>query len=98
MRTKDKSVMIGSSMDVKDGFIHLSTAKQTKKIANKYFSGMLDGYLLKIFYKKIQPKIKWEANSKGELFAHFYGEIPTYLILEAYPLSVREFNFDKLTY
>ena len=94
----NKSILIGSSLDIKDGFIHLSTAKQAKKIANKYFPGMSDGYLLQILYSKIKSSIKWEANSKGELFAHYYGEIPVDNILAATPLSVETFDFDKLDY
>ena len=95
---QNKSVLLGSEMDIKDGFIHLSTAKQTQRIANKYFPNMSDGYILKILYKDIKSKTKWEANSKGELFAHCYDGIPIELIVDIYPLSVKEFDFKKLVY
>ncbi len=49
LQTKSEGLLIGSEMDIKDGYIHLSTSKQTKRIANKYFPHMTDGYIENIF-------------------------------------------------
>ena len=96
LKAKITGTIIGSTMDIKDGFIHLSTSKQIKRIANKYFPDMTNGYLIKIDYKKIKTNIKWEPNSKGELFAHSYKHISNELIIKIYKLSVNSFNFKQL--
>jgi len=94
--TQNAGILIGSDMDINDGYIHLSTAKQVERIANKYFPNMADGYLLKIRFKDINDIVKWEPNSKGELFVHAYGDIKNSFIVNIYLLSVSEFNFDNL--
>jgi len=96
LETQNAGILVGSALDINDGYIHLSMAKQVERIANKYFLNMKDGYLLKIRFKEINDIVKWEPNSKGELFAHVYGDIKNSFIDDVSLLSVSEFNFDKL--
>ena len=86
-----------SELDKRDGYIHLSQSHQVAPIAQKYFSNMTDGVLLKIDFAKIQPLVKWEPNSKGEDFPHVYGELPKEAIIHQHtPFNTQTFNFESL--
>ncbi|KAJ2930193.1 hypothetical protein H1R20_g6881, partial [Candolleomyces eurysporus] len=69
-----------SELDQKDGFIHLSTAKQVEGTLNRYFSGEQKIYLLRLDYSSVKDLIKWEdrqgaeGNPGGEwVFPHLYN-------------------------
>lgn len=86
----------GSVLDKKDGFMHLSQAHQVEAVAHKYFSHLEQGRLVKLDYQQIADKIKWEPNSKGELFPHSYDPIPKSAIIEAVDFNTQNFNYSQL--
>ena len=55
-----------SELDQKDGFIHLSTAKQTARTLNRFFPGEQKVYLLRIDYSSVKDLIKWEDPQGGK--------------------------------
>ena len=69
-----KGEFTGSAVDVKDGFIHFSTASQAKETAAKHFSGVADLLLVEID-AAVLP-LKWEASRGGALFPHLYEPLP----------------------
>ena len=48
-----KKFYMGSEIDIKDGFIHLSTKKQLKETVSKHFSGTKNLIIISFFTKKI---------------------------------------------
>jgi len=65
----------GSADDLRDGFIHFSTAEQVKETAAKYFSGQDDLLLISIDGARLGGALKWEPSRGGALFPHLYGEL-----------------------
>ncbi|KAJ3549530.1 hypothetical protein NMY22_g853 [Coprinellus aureogranulatus] len=69
-----------SDLDAKDGFVHLSTAKQVPGTLNLFFDGHDKIYLLRLEYAKVKEQIKWETpqralGKEGEdgCFPHLYN-------------------------
>jgi uncharacterized protein (DUF952 family) len=66
----------GSSQDVADGFIHLSTGEQIVGSAAKHRAGQKDLLLLAINPDALGDALKWEPSRGGALFPHLYGPLP----------------------
>lgn len=64
-----------SSLDAKDGFIHLSTARQTPGTADRFFSTASTLWVLKIALDRISSNTRWEEGS-SDTYAHIYGPMP----------------------
>ena len=69
-----------TSLDVGDGFIHLSTAFQVPFVLGKFYSPTTPGtekvFLFKLDYVKLAEgeDVRWEsAGPDGNVFAHVYG-------------------------
>ncbi|HEY1474525.1 MAG TPA: DUF952 domain-containing protein [Pseudolabrys sp.] len=65
----------GSEVDLRDGFIHFSTAEQVAETAAKHFAGERDLVLLHVDAAKLGEKLKWEPSRGGALFPHLYGDL-----------------------
>lgn len=65
----------GSADDLRDGFIHFSTAEQVEETAAKYFSGQDDLLLIGVDGARLGGALKWEPSRGGALFPHLYGEL-----------------------
>lgn len=96
IRQNEFTAKYGSELDKQDGFIHLSMSTQLERIAHKYFSNIRDGKLLKIQVSPIESILKWEPNSKGELFLHAYGRIPDEAIVKISDFDSQTFDFELL--
>ncbi len=66
----------GAPIDVRDGFIHFSTAAQVAETAAKHFAGADDLVLVAVDADALGPALKWEASRGGALFPHLYGALP----------------------
>lgn len=78
----------GSAVDLADGFIHFSTARQTRETAAKHFAGQ-DGLLLvAVDAGRLGPALKYEASRGGDLFPHLYGELPLSAVAWTEPLPL----------
>jgi uncharacterized protein (DUF952 family) len=64
----------GSTVDVRDGFIHLSTATQVRETAVRHFARMTDLLLVAVSVEGLE--IRWEPSRGGDLFPHLYGPLP----------------------
>jgi uncharacterized protein (DUF952 family) len=76
----------GAAIDLKDGYIHLSTAAQVKETARLHFAGATNLLLVAIDEAVLSKDLKWEASRGGQLFPHVYGHIDPINILWAKPL------------
>ena len=79
----------GSSVDLADGYIHLSTAEQVAETARRHFARRADLLLLELETAALGAGLRWEPSRGGALFPHYYGVLPTAAVLEAhaFPLA-----------
>ena len=64
----------GSSVDLEDGFIHLSTAAQVRATAKRHFAGATDLVLVAVSTAGLE--LRWEPSRGGDLFPHLYDPLP----------------------
>lgn len=70
----------GSAVDLRDGYIHMSTADQLAETARRHFSGLPD--LLKVTIDAAaladlpDDALQWEPSRGGALFPHLYVPLP----------------------
>lgn len=69
----EKGVFSGASIDLQDGFIHLSTAEQAIGTAAKHFAGQNDLLLIAIEEAVLGDALKYEVSRNDDLFPHLYG-------------------------
>ena len=65
----------GSSDDVRDGFVHLSSGAQTPDTLAKHFARRTDLIVAAVDPAKLGTSLKWEASRGGQLFPHIYGSL-----------------------
>ena len=75
----------GSPVDLKDGYIHLSTKAQLAETLAKHFSGMTDLVILEVDLSKVADPVRWEPSRGGQLFPHIYGSLPMDAVLSIEP-------------
>ncbi|HZZ88809.1 MAG TPA: DUF952 domain-containing protein [Caulobacteraceae bacterium] len=63
----------GAAIDLKDGYIHLSTAAQAPETARLHFAGQAGLVLLKLDAERLGEALQWEPSRGGDLFPHLYG-------------------------
>ncbi len=73
---KAEGMFAGSPDDLRDGFIHLSTAEQTAATAAKYFASVDPLVLAMVDLSAVAPALRWEPSRGGALFPHVYAPIP----------------------
>ena len=73
-QAKEAGQFNGAPIDIKDGFIHFSTAEQMIETAEKHFHGQTDLQLLRIDVTELN--IVWEISRGGQLFPHLYDVLP----------------------
>lgn len=77
----------GSPDDVRDGFIHLSSASQLQGTLAKHFRGQNNLLLVAFLAESLGAALKFEASRGGDLFPHLYRPLPTALALWQRPLQ-----------
>lgn len=78
----------GSADDIRDGFIHFSSAGQVVETAAKHFAGQDGLLLIAVEAARLGDKLKWEPSRGGELFPHLYGELDVTAAIEIVPLPL----------
>ena len=69
-------VFQGSPIDLRDGYIHFSTAEQVVETAATHFAGIDDLTLVAVDAVALGPALRWEPSRGGALFPHLYGPLP----------------------
>jgi uncharacterized protein (DUF952 family) len=72
----------GAAIDLKDGYIHLSTEAQAQDTARLHFKGQADLVLVALSAEALGPALKWEPSRDGQLFPHLYGPLDPGLALD----------------
>lgn len=78
----------GSEVDLRDGFIHFSTAAQAVETAAKHFAGQRDLLLLQVNTAQLGDGLKWEPSRGGALFPHLYGDLALAAVTKVDPLPL----------
>ncbi|MBN8939386.1 MAG: DUF952 domain-containing protein [Rhizobiales bacterium] len=65
----------GAPVDLKDGYIHFSTAAQVAETAARHFAGESDLVLVAIDAEALGTALKWEPSRGGLLFPHLYAAL-----------------------
>jgi uncharacterized protein (DUF952 family) len=79
---------VGSDVDLRDGFIHFSTAGQAAETAAKHFAGQSDLLLVRVDSAKLGDRLKWEPSRGGALFPHLYGGLALAAVSSVEPLPL----------
>lgn len=70
------STYAGSSDDMRDGFIHFSTAEQLSGTASKYFTDTGVVHVLAFDSENwTADRLRWEPSRDDALFPHLYGPL-----------------------
>src|SRR5688572_1234002 len=77
---------VGAAVDVKDGFIHFSSAAQVHETAARHFAGVDDLVLAAVDAAALGAALKWEPSRGGDLFPHLYGPLPLSAVRWSQPL------------
>lgn len=85
---QDEALFTGSPADLKDGFIHLSTAAQAAETAARHFAGESGLVLAEIAPDRLTSPLKWEPSRGGALFPHLYGPLPLGAVVRTWVLSL----------
>ena len=70
-----QGVYRGSADDIRDGFIHFSTASQVAETAKKHFFGQIGLFLIEVDADALGDALRWEQSRNDEQFPHLYGEL-----------------------
>ncbi len=70
-----RGVFGGSADDLRDGFIHFSTASQVSETAKKHFAGQIGLFLVAVDAAALGENLRWEQSRNGEMFPHLYSEL-----------------------
>jgi uncharacterized protein (DUF952 family) len=76
----------GSDVDMRDGFIHFSTAAQVRETAARHFAQKSDLMLVAADGDILGAALKWEPSRGGDLFPHLYAALPLSAVRWAQPL------------
>ena len=83
-KAKAGGQFIGAEIDLRDGFIHFSTAEQLGETLRLHFEGMENLLLLTVDGCRLD--LKWETARNGNLFPHLYDTLPLSAVLRVDPL------------
>ncbi|MBX4910297.1 MULTISPECIES: DUF952 domain-containing protein [Rhizobium] len=89
-QARQSGVFHGAGVDLKDGFIHFSTADQVKQTASLHFAGQPGLVLVAVDGRAFSDKLLFEPSRGGDLFPHLYADLPLAAVLWEAPLPLDE--------
>ena len=84
-----RGVFSGSAVDVRDGFIHLSTGEQAMETVSRHFSDAGALILAAVNAGALGAALRWEPSRGGAMFPHLYGILKLADILWAKAFDTR---------
>jgi uncharacterized protein (DUF952 family) len=82
----EDGVFLGAAIDLADGYIHFSTARQAEETAKRHFAGQNNLLLVAFDSAQWGKNLKWEPSRGGALFPHLYDSLDPKSALWAKPL------------
>jgi len=74
-------VFNGAGADLRDGYIHFSTADQIVETAARHFAGQDDLVIVAVEADALGAGLVWEPSRGGALFPHLYAALPLTAVL-----------------
>jgi uncharacterized protein (DUF952 family) len=84
-----QGVYRGSADDLRDGYIHFSTAAQVAETARKHYFGQRGLLLVAVDADALGAALRWEPSRNDELFPHLYGELDLGAVTDILDLRAR---------
>ena len=82
---------VGSQLDQRDGYIHLSTAPQLRQTLALHYRGARDLAVLGIAVTALPAEVlRWEPSRGGQLFPHLYAALPWASVVEQRVVDVAD--------
>ena len=78
----------GTEHDLRDGFIHFSTAAQVAETAARHYAGQTELLLVRVNVAALGEALRWEPSRGGALFPHLYGALPLSAVTSVAPLPL----------
>jgi len=78
---------VGAPVDLADGYIHLSTAKQLAETVDKHFAGQAGLHIAAVDLVVIGDAVRWEPSRGGQLFPHIHGTLPIEAVTAHGPMN-----------
>jgi uncharacterized protein (DUF952 family) len=91
-----EGVYRGSADDVRDGFIHFSTASQVAETARKHFFGQKALFLIEVDADALGKALRWERSRNDELFPHLYGPLDLAAVRGVLELGARSDGYHDI--
>ena len=85
---RQTGIFHGAGIDIKDGFIHFSTADQVRQTAALHFAGQAGLVLVAIDGSGFGDKLVFEPSRGGALFPHLYADLSLSAVLWEKPLPL----------
>ncbi len=89
-------VFRGSADDLRDGFIHFSTASQVAETAKKHFAGQIGLFLIAVDADALGDALRWEPSRNEEMFPHLYGELDLGDVTGVFDLHTRSDGYHDI--
>lgn len=86
----------GASIDLTDGYIHLSSVDTAAETFEKYFADQSNLVVVEVELEKLGDTVKWEPSRGGALFPHVYGTIPRSAVGRVWEEGVDKALFEGL--
>jgi uncharacterized protein (DUF952 family) len=80
-------VFTGAPVDVRDGYIHLSSAAQVDETVAKHFAGQMDLAIAAVDLARLGDALCWEPSRHGQLFPHLYAPLTMDCVIACMPLQ-----------
>jgi uncharacterized protein (DUF952 family) len=78
----------GTADDLRDGFIHFSTAEQLAESARRHRAGQAGLLLIAVESARLGDRLRWEPSRGGALFPHLYGPLDPAEVASTHPLPL----------
>jgi uncharacterized protein (DUF952 family) len=91
-----QGVYRGSSDDLRDGFIHFSTAAQVAETARKHYFGQTGLFLVAVDADALGDALRWEPSRNDELFPHLYGELDLGAVTDILDMRARSDGYHDI--
>jgi uncharacterized protein (DUF952 family) len=84
-----QGVYRGSADDIRDGFIHFSTAAQIAETVRKHFFGQAGLFLIEVDADALGDPLRWEPSRGGDLFPHLFDALDLGAVTNVFELQAR---------
>jgi uncharacterized protein (DUF952 family) len=91
-----QGVYKGSADDLRDGYIHFSTAAQVAQTARKHYAGQTGLFLIAVDGDALGDALRWEPSRNDELFPHLYGELDLGAVTAVLDLRARSDGYHDI--